>query len=155
MMSNFESFGFENIILIDRYMNPMSNKAAGLSKTIQQTYATGVGVVCGHGIVAVECSPRGYDSRGRFDRMIKNHGGVMSPYAIYDRFTGKMWYLYRCNEQRKSYFEPFTGFVSILGKGSFVPLPGDRENRFTWLFGYSPASPEDLPEAQPWFFPSY
>lgn len=158
-MTNFDSFlTFGELVYIDYDMTPIgdyNSTTKGLSKDIEQTYANGVGLFCGDGVIAVECSPRGYDSRGRFDRMIKNHGDTMSPYAIYDRFTGKVWYLYQAAKERKSYFEPFTGFVNVLGKGSFVPLPGDREGRFTWLFGYSPASPEDLPEAQPWFFPNY
>lgn len=158
-MSNFDSFlTFGKLIYIDWNVTPIgdyNSTAKGLSKAIEQTYAFGVGLVCGDGVIAVECSPRGYDSRTRFNKMVKNHGGVSSPYAVYDRFTGKVWHLYRCAEQRNSYFEPFTGFVSILGKGSFVPLPGDRESRFTWFFGYAPTTPEDLPEAEPWFFPNY
>ena len=158
-MNNFNSFvSFGDLILIDSSMTPIggyNSTAKGLSKDIQQTYAFGTGLLCGNGVIAVECSPRGYDSRGRFSKMVKNHGGTMSPYAIYDRFTGKVWYLYQAAEERNSYFEPFTGFVNVLGRGSFVPLPGDRESRFTWLFGYSPASLEDLPEAEPWFFPNY
>lgn len=152
MMSNFESFGFENIILIDRNINPMSNNAAGLSKDIQQTYATGVGLVCG-GIIAVECIYPGFESRKRFTELVNDRGGVISPFAIKDSRNGTVWYLYRCAEE-KSYLEPFSGYINVIGKGGIVPLPGDLYGRFEWL-GATPETPEDLPAAMPWLFPNW
>lgn len=158
-MSNFDSFiAFGKLVSIDRNMNPLGeypSSAKGLSKTIEESCANGVGLLCGDGVVAVQCSRRGFESTLRFNNLIAENGGIASPYAVVDNIGRQIWHLYRSNNQKTwSYLEPFSGYINVIGKGGLVPLPGDLLGRFEWL-GYAPESPEDLPPAMEWLFPSY
>ena len=164
-MNNFTTFlQFGNLIPITHNMTPVAHvathggydDAVDLEKAIKSTYANGVGLVCGDGVVAVQYSRKGFKPLLRFNEMVAEWGGIISPYAVIDRLGGQIWHLYRSttNEKTWSYLEPFSGYINVIGKGGFVPLPGDLLGRFEWL-GYTPESPEDLPPAMEWLFPSY
>lgn len=157
-MSNFDAFlAFGQLVSIDKNMTVVgeyNSTAKGLSKIIEQSRTTGAALICGHGIVAVECLRRGFESRLRFNKLIETYGGEISPYVVVDNLEKRMWHLYRCNTERRSYVEPFSGYINLIGKGGIVPLPGDLLNRFTWL-GYAPESPEELPVAPEWMFPTW
>lgn len=93
-MNNFDSFiNFGKIIYIDKnmtYVGDYNSTAKGLSKTIEQSRACGAALVCGHGIVAVECSRQGFQPPLRFNKLIAEYGGEISPYAVIDNLEHTM-----------------------------------------------------------------